>query len=166
MLALLLVLPIKKLTNCIFPFLVDFDKLGLTDNQNPVGVLPPIFATHFEKAASNVLNEYIKNFIQRRSSLRKKREGKENVFVQITPTAPSHDEDLDIKLPENHKYIFHGGERAILYVLLEDFLNTLGMDGKACLLRAICEVHSKSLRHFGLVGEIMKVFLRYFSSFF
>lgn len=26
-----------------FPLTIDFDKLGLTDNENPLGVLPPLF---------------------------------------------------------------------------------------------------------------------------
>lgn len=62
-------------------------------------------------------------------------------------------------LPDTHKHAFHGGERAILYGIAEDFLSTFGMDGKACMLRAICEIHAKkSLKHLGLFGEIAKLF--------
>lgn len=64
------------------------------------------------------------------------------------------------KMPENHRDAFHGGERAILYVLIEQFLDNFGMDGKACLLRAICEVHSYPLTNYGLIGEFMKLFFR------
>ncbi|PSN36597.1 hypothetical protein C0J52_15609 [Blattella germanica] len=42
--------------------------------------------------------------------------------------------------------------------MVEDLLANFGMDGKACLLRAICEVHGQSLHHFGLIGEIVKLF--------
>lgn len=48
--------------------------------------------------------------------------------------------------------------RALLYIVVEDLLANFGMDGKACLLRAICEVHGQSLHHFGLIGEIVKLF--------
>lgn len=62
-------------------------------------------------------------------------------------------------LPDTQKNAFHGGERAILYGIVEDLLSTFGMDGKACLLRAICEVHSMTALHrLGLFGEIAKLF--------
>lgn len=62
-------------------------------------------------------------------------------------------------LPDQHKHAFHGGERAILYGIAEDLLSTFGVDGKACLLRTICEIHSKkSLEHFGFLGEVAKLF--------
>nr|CAD7449816.1 unnamed protein product [Timema bartmani] len=32
------------------------------------------------------------------------------------------------------------------------------MDGKSCLLRAICEVHGQPLHHYGFLGEILKLF--------
>lgn len=65
-------------------------------------------------------------------------------------------------LPEQHQHAFHGGERAILYGIAEDFLSTFGVDGKACLLRTICEVHSKkSIEHFGFLGEVAKLFFTY-----
>ena len=42
---------------------------------------------------------------------------------------------------------------------VEDYLFTFGMDGKGCLLRAICEMHESPLLGYGLVGEIINVFL-------
>lgn len=49
--------------------------------------------------------------------------------------------------------------RAVLYIIVEDLLTSFGMDGKACLLRAICEVHShSSIQKFGLIGEIVQLF--------
>ncbi len=62
------------------------------------------------------------------------------------------------ELPDDQKHVFHGGERALLYGVVEDFISTFGFDGKACLLRAICEVHSKSVHHLGLFGEMVKLF--------
>lgn len=139
---------------------MDFDKLGLTDNQNPLGVLPPVFARHMGRAAGSLLNEYIKGYLRRQTKQRVKRAESQNEFFHMSAeTTASHD-DIDMKLPQNHQHVFHGGERALLYVYVEEFLSTFGMNGKACLLRAICEVHSKRLNHFGLVGEIMKLFLR------
>lgn len=60
--------------------------------------------------------------------------------------------------PPEFKHAFHGGERALLYTLVEDFLENFGMNGKACLLRAICEVHAYPLHNYGLMGEILKLF--------
>ena len=42
---------------------------------------------------------------------------------------------------------------------VEDFLFTFGMDGKGCLLRAICEMHESPLLGYGLVGELINIFL-------
>lgn len=67
--------------------------------------------------------------------------------------------DNDVpKLPDEHKHAFHGGERALLFTVVEDFLSNFGMDGHGCLLRTICEVHSKKVERFGLIGEVMKLF--------
>lgn len=41
-----------------FPLTIDFDKLGLTDNENPLGVLPPIFARKMGRAAGSALGNY------------------------------------------------------------------------------------------------------------
>ncbi|KAE8751628.1 hypothetical protein FOCC_FOCC001476 [Frankliniella occidentalis] len=51
---------------------------------------------------------------------------------------------------------------ALLYAVVEDLLDNFGMDGKACLLRAICEVHGRSaesLRSLGVLGEMLRLFL-------
>lgn len=40
-----------------FPLTIDFDKLGLTDNENPLGVLPPIFARKMGRAAGSALGK-------------------------------------------------------------------------------------------------------------
>lgn len=119
-------------------FIVDFDKLGLTDNENPLGVLPPVFGRSMGRAAGSMLSQYVGKYLH----LRRKRD--------TTNDIP--------ELPEEQKHVFHGGERAILYGVVEDMIATFGFNGKACMLRTICEVHSKSVHHLGLFGEMAKLF--------
>lgn len=116
------------------PFTIDFDKLGLTDNENPYGVLPPLLARSMGRAAGTILADYIGGMLRRR--------GKRSAEKKAKP------------IP----HAFHGGERALLYVMLEDLLDQFGMDGRACLLRAICEIHAHPMTNFGLVGEMLKLF--------
>ncbi|XP_047343266.1 uncharacterized protein LOC124946529 isoform X1 [Vespa velutina] len=116
------------------PFTIDFDKLGLTDNENPYGALPPAFDRSARgRKAGMIMADFIAAFIKRRL----------------------HKRDT-IEVPKD---AFHGGERALLYGTAEDMLSTLGLNGKACLLRAICEVHGHPLNNFGLIGEMLKLFL-------
>ncbi|XP_008545394.1 uncharacterized protein LOC103569710 [Microplitis demolitor] len=116
------------------PFTIDFDKLGLTDNENPYGALPPVFGRGMDsRRAGMMMADFIASFIKRRL----------------------HKRDLEEAPPKN---AFHGGERALLYITAEEMLSTLGMDGKACLLRAICEVQGHPLSNFGLIGEMLKLF--------
>ncbi|KAJ6641863.1 hypothetical protein Bhyg_06808 [Pseudolycoriella hygida] len=128
-----------------FPLTIDFDSLGLTDNENPLGVVPPFFGRSMGRAAGTMLGNYIGSYL----NSRKKRsiEGEDNVG----------DDSIE-ELPDGQKHVFHGGERALLYGAVEDLISTFGLDGKACLLRAICEVHSKSIHHLGLFGEMLKLF--------
>ncbi|XP_076392158.1 uncharacterized protein LOC100883660 [Megachile rotundata] len=116
------------------PFTIDFDKLGLTDNENPYGALPSAFdATARSQGSSSGAAEFIATFVKRGLD---KREAITN-------------------LPEN---AFYGGERALLYGTAEDMLGNFGLNGKACLLRAICEVQGHPFTNFGLIGEILKLF--------
>lgn len=129
--------------------------MGLTDNENPFGVLPPGLARSMGRAAGGLLADYVARMFAHRRLRRS------------TPMEPP---------PPETKHAFHGGERALLYTVVEDFLSNFGMDGKACLLRAICEVHAHPLTNFGLFGEILKLFftcvyfnknyLNYFSIYF
>lgn len=131
-----------------YKFPVDFDKLGLTDNQNPLGTLGPLFARSMSRSAGSILADYVYKYLKHRT---KRDIG--NEFIKV------HHADNEIpKLPEEHKHAFHGGERALLYTVLEDFLSNFGLDGHGCLLRTICEVHSKSVDRYGLIGEFMKLF--------
>ncbi|KAG5891418.1 hypothetical protein JTB14_031484 [Gonioctena quinquepunctata] len=120
------------------PFTIDFNKLGLTDNENPYGVLPPLLARSMGRAAGGILADYIGDMLERRRSKRSTKDG--------SPSQP-------------HANAFHGGERALLYIMVEELLENFGMDGRACLLRAICEVHAHPLGNFGFLGEILRLFL-------
>lgn len=129
---------------------VDFDKLGLTDNENPLGTLGPLFARSMSNTAGSVLADYIYKYLKHR----KRRDVNQfsNEFIKM-----EHLNEIP-QLPNEHKHAFHGGERALLYTVLEDFLSSFGLDGHACVLRAICEVHSKQVHRYGLIGEFLKLF--------
>ena len=73
-----------------FFFPVQFDKLGLTDNQNPYGVLPPTLDRGMGRAAGMMIADYIAELMNNR---RHKRE---------VPKPPSNAN-------------FHGGERLIFH---------------------------------------------------
>lgn len=92
--------------------------------------------------------DYVFKYLKHRS-----KRSIDNEFIKVNGV-----KDETPKLPESHKDAFHGGERAILYTVLEDFLSQFGLDGHGCLLRTICEVHSKNVLRYGLIGEFMKLF--------
>lgn len=126
------------------PLTIDFDKLGLTDNQNPLGTLG-ILARSMSRSMSSTAGEVLADYVYKYLKHRRKRE----ISNDIDMEAP--------KLPFEHA--FHGGERAILYSVVEDFLSNFGLDGRACVLRTICEIHSiQSVNRFGLFGEFIKLF--------
>ncbi|KAL7732085.1 hypothetical protein ACLKA6_015846 [Drosophila palustris] len=140
-----------------FPVTIDFDKLGLTDNQNPLGDLP-FFARSFGHGAGQMVGEYVSRYLH--VQRRKRDLSEQRSSVEEQQPFKVHEELLDYpELPAGLKHIFHGGERVLLYGVVEDFLATFGMDGKACLLRTICEMHSRSLEKFGVFGELTKLFL-------
>ncbi|KAH8406792.1 hypothetical protein KR222_003431 [Zaprionus bogoriensis] len=135
-----------------FPVTIDFDKLGLTDNQNPLGDIP-FLSRSFGHSAGRMVGDYVSRYlhVQRR---------KRDLSAQQGKPYKIHEELLDYPaLPAGLQHIFHGGERVLLYGVVEDFLSTFGMDGKACLLRTICEMHARSLDKFGVFGEMTKLFL-------
>lgn len=45
-----------------------------------------------------------------------------------------------------------------MYTVAEDLLANFGLEGKECLLRAICEIQAHPLKNFGFIGEVMKLF--------
>ncbi|XP_022213892.2 uncharacterized protein LOC111068604 [Drosophila obscura] len=140
-----------------FPVTIDFDKLGLTDNQNPLGDLPPLFSRSFGHEAGHMVGEYVARYLhvqRRKRDLSEQRSRSEDSPFRVHDEGPKFPD-----LPNGMQHIFHGGERVLLYGVVEDFLSTFGMDGKACLLRTICEMHSRSLEKFGVFGEMTKLFL-------
>ena len=46
-----------------------------------------------------------------------------------------------------------------IYKSIEGILQTTGVDGKACLLRTICEIQSNELGKYSLIGELVTVLL-------
>lgn len=93
--------------------LVDFDKLGLTDNQNPLGTIPDYLGRSMGRAAGSMLGQYIAKYLH----TRKKRSLTENqpemkgdfkIFAENVDENP-HEEDP--QLPHEHRDAFHGGER-------------------------------------------------------
>jgi len=57
----------------------------------------------------------------------------------------------------------HGGERAIILPSIESHLTSFGFDsGRACMLRAICEVHELPLSKigYGIIGEMVTLLFR------
>lgn len=123
-----------------FPFSIDFDKLGLTDNENPYGDLPPIFARSMGNAAASMMADYVGQYLDNRR-------GKRSTKDEVPPEAEKMVLDR-----------LHGGERALMYGIAEDLLANFGLDGKECLLRAICEINAHPLKNFGFLGEVMKLF--------
>ncbi|CAH0401258.1 unnamed protein product [Chilo suppressalis] len=119
---------------------LDFDKLGLTDNENPYGSFPPILARSMGQAALSMMTDYVGQYLDRRR-------GKRSDDGHIHP-------DVEAAVLDR----LHGGERALLYGIAEDMLANFGLSGKECLLRAICEVQAHPLNNFGFIGEIMKLF--------
>lgn len=96
-----------------FPVTVDFDKLGLTDNQNPLGVLPPLLARSMGRAAGSILADYVSDYMHTR---RRKRNapsfsGNENFKITTNFIDGEDDEPKTPELPDEHKHAFHGGER-------------------------------------------------------
>ncbi|XP_070499499.1 uncharacterized protein [Chironomus tepperi] len=125
------------------PLTIDFDKLGLTDNQNPLGTLGPLLARSMSRSMSTTAGEVLADYVYKYLKHRRKRD----LANDIEPP----------QLPFEHA--FHGGERAILYSVVEDFLSNFGLDGRACVLRTICEIHTfRSVNRFGLFGEFIKLF--------
>uniref|UniRef100_A0A0K8WD29 Uncharacterized protein n=1 Tax=Bactrocera latifrons TaxID=174628 RepID=A0A0K8WD29_BACLA len=146
-----------------FPLTIDFDKLGLTDESNPLGDLPPVFTRQFGRSTGHVLGDYVARYLNYKSkrdlAAQSKPLDKETPVFKIKMDSENV-EKLELpRLPEHFKHAFHGGERVILYGVVEDLLGTFGINGKACLLRTICEVHSRNLQHLGVLGEITKLFL-------
>ncbi|KAG8222793.1 hypothetical protein J437_LFUL006772 [Ladona fulva] len=82
----------------IFP--VEFDKLGLTDNANPYGALPPLFARSIGRMSGALMAQYVGSLIERARGKRSNGEAED--------WAAGKTGFHDPKAPTN---LFHGGER-------------------------------------------------------
>lgn len=94
---------------------VDFDKLGLTDNQNPLGDLPPIFARSFGHSTGKMLGQYVARYLnyktKRDLAEQNKMKRRSNSRFQIREASDDSETYDHPVLPERYKHIFHGGER-------------------------------------------------------
>lgn len=106
------------------------------------------------RAAGSLLSDYVKKYLNKRQ----KRDVKSNENFKMNQQFDDLTDNEIPQLPDEHKHAFHGGERALLYTVIEDLISNFGLNGKACVLRAICEVHSKPVNRFGLIGEVFKLF--------
>jgi len=104
------------------PFTISFDAMGMTDNENPIGLVP------FLNPGFGI-----------------------GAFGKRRKRSTTDPDILADKIA--------GGERVILYQAVEDFLFKFGLDGKSCLLRAICEMHESPMIGYGFFGEILELFL-------
>lgn len=155
---------------------VVFDKLGLTDNENPFGVLPAILGRSMSRTAGEMVADYIGELMSHRRRTREA--GSPPPIPQRPPSLNLHGgERYGAQRPfsswgvQGYRALRDDGRglivsssisRALLYTVVEDLLDNFGMDGKACLLRAICEVHgrsSESMKSLGVIGEMLQLFL-------
>jgi len=51
-----------------------------------------------------------------------------------------------------------GGDREVMFQVLEDALGNVGLPGKPCLLRAICEMFETPLMNHGFLADVMELF--------
>ncbi|CAL4153607.1 unnamed protein product [Meganyctiphanes norvegica] len=51
-----------------------------------------------------------------------------------------------------------GGDREVMFQVVEDYLGLVGLPGKACLLRAICEMFETPLPNHGFFGDVIELF--------
>ncbi|XP_040570907.1 uncharacterized protein [Lepeophtheirus salmonis] len=65
----------------------------------------------------------------------------------------------DVPEPNLKPHEIPGGERFTLYQMAEEMLFKFGLEGKSCLLRAICEMHESPLLGYGFFGEMIELFL-------
>ncbi|XP_063219087.1 uncharacterized protein LOC134529178 [Bacillus rossius redtenbacheri] len=67
--------------------------------------------------------------------------------IRQSPRAPERDWPADTWLTRRH-----------LYRALEEHLDRNEVDGRACVLRTVCQVAEAPLHHNGLLGELLHVF--------
>lgn len=105
----------------LYLILVDFDKLGLTDESNPLGDLPPIFTRQFGRSTGHVLGDYVARYLHYKSkrdlAAQRKPLDTETPVFKIKKDSENV-EKLELpRLPEHFKHAFHGGERHVYHTL-------------------------------------------------
>ncbi|KOX71226.1 hypothetical protein WN51_04250 [Melipona quadrifasciata] len=78
-------------------------------------------------------------------------------FFEATYTLPTNASDEYFWLVNEQRRRRRSLDRATLYQVVENKFITYGYQGHECLLRAICETSEHSLRHNGLIGDILHV---------
>lgn len=87
----------------------------MTDNQNPLGDLPPIFSRSFGHSAGEMLGNYMTKYLhfKRKRDLSEQQKlytQSRNSNFNIKEHVNENQPELP-QLPERFKHIFHGGER-------------------------------------------------------
>lgn len=80
---------------------------------------------------------------------------------QYWPGLGQHDFDARSLTSENAAMNYEAdSSRKVAYKIIENVLNREGKNGRACMLRAICEVAETPVNHDenGIIGEFMQVF--------
>ncbi|PSN41153.1 hypothetical protein C0J52_05212 [Blattella germanica] len=69
--------------------------------------------------------------------------------------------DLPVNATPYTDAIFNRQKRSRwdIYTSMEAFFGSIGVDGRACILRTICEAAEATLKHNGIVGELLHVLL-------
>ncbi|KAK9306591.1 hypothetical protein QLX08_002781 [Tetragonisca angustula] len=78
-------------------------------------------------------------------------------FFEATYTLPTNASDEYFWLVNEQRRRRRSLDRATLYQVVENKFVNYGYQGHECLLRAICETSEHSLRHNGLIGDILHV---------
>ncbi|XP_033338199.1 uncharacterized protein LOC117227228 [Megalopta genalis] len=82
-------------------------------------------------------------------------------FFEATYNLPTNVTDeyfwTQTELARKRRSVSRNLDRATVYQLVENKFISYGYQGHECLLRAICETSEHSLRHNGLIGDILHV---------
>ena len=90
--------------------------------------------------------------------------------MEVTIPMPDLGTSLSVSLPFSFDFPAEGAryarsfgsgmsDRYGMYTVVEKYMGQLGVDGHACLLRAMCEVGSSPHHGDGLFGDVMNVML-------
>ncbi|XP_076173358.1 uncharacterized protein LOC143149673 [Ptiloglossa arizonensis] len=78
-------------------------------------------------------------------------------FFEASYTLPTNTSTENFVLETGQTRRRRSLDRATVYQALENKFDNYGYQGHECLLRAICETSEHSLRHNGLIGDILHV---------